>query len=83
MKRKKGISNEPNVSFLIRSKRPAISRRRNMAKETVRNRRVAEIRMAVREIRKRNRREVVSDAIGVPGHRRRKMSSSVIARPFW
>ena len=54
-----------------------------MANETVRNRRVAEIRAAVHEIRKRNGREVVSNVIGVPGHRRRKMGSFVIARPSW
>ena len=51
-----------------------------MANEMVRNRRVAEIRTAVYEIRKRNRQEEVSNAIGVPGHRR---SSFAIAWPFW
>ena len=54
-----------------------------MANEMVRNRRVPEIRTAVHEIRKRNGQEEVSNVIGVPGHRRSKMSSFAIAWPFW
>ena len=72
-----------NAGIFPGPKRHAISRRPKLACETVGNPRGPKIRGAERKTCRRNGREVVFNASGIPGRIRSKMGSLASAWPFW